>query len=79
VADVAQELLVYRPRFEVRSCRLPAGAVPFLDALATGASFAAAFVAAARAQPQAEPAALFSLLLQQGLVVELIESPPEAA
>lgn len=72
-----QEVLVHRPQFEVGVQRLPAGAVVFLDALACGASFASAFAQTARAQPQAEPAALFSLLLQQGLVIELLDIPPE--
>jgi hypothetical protein len=73
-----QELLVHRPRFEVHMQRLPAGGIAFLEALASGASFARAFGEALRAQPRAEPAALFSLLLQQGLVTELTQTPPES-
>jgi hypothetical protein len=76
-ATAPQELLVHRPRFEVGMQRLPAGACAFLDALAAGASFSRAFDAAAHAQPLAEPAALFSLLLQQGLVTRIIDLPPE--
>lgn len=76
-ATQPQELLVHRPRFEVHLQRLPAGGIAFLEALAAGASFARAFHAAALAQPLAEPAALFSLLLQQGLVIGLTENPPE--
>jgi hypothetical protein len=72
-----QELLVHRPRFEVAMRPLPAGGIAFLDALATGASFARAFAEAARARPLAEPAPLFSLLLQQGLVIALTDNPPE--
>jgi hypothetical protein len=68
-----QEVLVHRPQFQVGVQRQPAGSVVFLDALAAGASFALAFAQTARAQPQAEPAALFSLLLQQGLVVEFLQ------
>jgi hypothetical protein len=73
-AAAPQEVLVHRPQFEVGVHHLPIGAVAFLDALASGASFASAFAQAARAQPQTEPAALFSLLLQQGLVVEFLET-----
>ena len=76
-AASAQDVLVHRPRFEVGLQRLPAGGIAFLDALAAGASFARAFAAATRMQPAAEPAALFSLLLQQGLVTELTELEPE--
>ena len=76
-ATQAQEVLVHRPRFEVRLQHLPAGGVAFLDALAAGASFSSAFAHAARAHVLAEPAALFSLLLQQGLVLDFIESPLE--
>jgi hypothetical protein len=76
-ADSPQDVLVHRPRFEVGVHRLPAGAVAFLDALASGASFARAFAQVARAHPQAEPAALFTLLLQQGLVIELLDIPPD--
>jgi len=70
-ASTAQDLLVHRPRYEVHARVLPLGAIAFLDMLAVGQSFAAAFAEATRAQPQAEPAALFSLLLQEGLVTEL--------
>ena len=77
-AGAAQEWLVHRPRHRVEVHGLPAGAVAFLDALAAGASFAHAFTAAAGAQPLAEPAALFSLLLQKGLVIELFELTPES-
>jgi len=76
-AGAPEELLVHRPRFEVGVQRLPAGAAAFLEALAGGASFAHAFAQAARANALAEPAALFSLLLQQGLVIEFIEIPPD--
>ena len=68
----AQDLLVHRPSVQVRMRALPEGAVAFLDSLAAGASFATAFAAAA-ANPLAEPAALFSLLLQEGLVSELLD------
>jgi hypothetical protein len=57
--------------------RLPAGALAFLDALGAGASFARAFAQAARVHPHAEPAALFTLLLQQGLVIELLDIPTD--
>jgi hypothetical protein len=73
-----QQLLVHRSRYEVVVQRLPAGGIAFLEALATGASFARAFHEAALAHPMAEPAALFSLLLQQGLVTELTDSPPDS-
>ena len=71
-ADAAQQLLVHRPRFDVRVCLLPPGGIALLDALASGASFALAFAQASRSVAEAEPAALFSLLLQEGLVVELL-------
>jgi hypothetical protein len=76
-ANSAQEVLVHRPRFEVNQRPLPAGAVAFLDALASGVSFARAFAEASRQQPKAEPAALFSLLLQEGLVTHFIDLPPD--
>ena len=72
-AHAAQEVLVHRPRFDVRMRALPAGGVAFLEALASGLSFARAFAVA----PLAEPAALFSLLLQEGLVTEFIDIPLE--
>ena len=76
-ASQPQELLVHRPRFEVGMQALPAGGVTFLEALAAGASFARAFLEAARAQPQSQPAALFSLLLQQGLVTHFVAVAPD--
>lgn len=72
-----QDLLVHRPEFVVRMRALPAGAVAFLDALAGGCSLAIAFAEAGAADPATEPAALFSLLLQEGLVAELLETPKE--
>jgi hypothetical protein len=75
----AQDLLVHRPRFEVRMRALPPGAIALLDALANGRSLAGAFAAASATSPAVEPAVLFGLLLHEGLVCELIESPPEPA
>jgi len=72
-----QELLVHRPNFEVGLHHLPAGGIAFLEALAAGASFARAFAMAADARPLAEPAALFSLLLQHGLVTRFTDLPQE--
>jgi hypothetical protein len=74
-AGRAQSVLVYRPEFAVRMRPLPPGAVAFLDALATGSCFAEAFTAATAEDPLTEPAALCSLLLQEGLVIEFIDSP----
>jgi hypothetical protein len=76
-ADPPQDVLVHRVQFEVGVHRLPAGALAFLDALGAGASFARAFAQAARVHPHAEPAALFTLLLQQGLVIELLDIPTD--
>jgi hypothetical protein len=76
-AATPQQLLVHRPRFEVRLRALPDGGLAFLDALAGGASFADAFVAASRAQELAEPASLFSLLLHEGLVVQFTHLPSD--
>jgi hypothetical protein len=78
-ATSPQDVLVHRPQFEVGVHRLPAGGVHFLDALASGASFARAVAQTVRAQPHAEPAALFSLLLQQGLVIEFLDFQQELA
>jgi len=76
-ADAPQDLLVHRPRFDVRMRVLPAGALYLLAALAAGESLAAALVEAAHREPLAEPAALFSLLLHEGLVIQLIPLTPE--
>ena len=76
-AATPQQYLVHRPRFDLGMQRLPAGACAFLDALAAGASFAGAFDLAAQANESAEPAALFSLLLQQGLVTAFTDLPTE--
>jgi hypothetical protein len=73
-ATAAQDLLVHRPRFEVHMRVLPSGGIALLEALVCGASLAQAFAAASAAHPDAEPSALFSLLLQEGLVVELFET-----
>jgi len=78
-AGRAQSLLVYRPQYAVRMRPLPPGAIGFLDALATGACFSEAFADAAAADPLTEPAALCSLLLQEGLVIEFIDSPEPQA
>jgi len=75
----AQRVLVHRPEFAVRMRPLPPGAIAFLDALATEASFADAFADAAASDPRTQPAALCSLLLQEGLVIELIDSPEPQA
>ena len=76
-ASAPQALLVHRLRFDVRARLLPPGAIEFLDALAEGKTIARAFAQTTQACPQAEPAALFSLLLQEGLVTELLELSPE--
>ncbi|MEO8160612.1 MAG: DNA-binding domain-containing protein [Arenimonas sp.] len=75
----AQDVLVQRPRYAVLMQALPPGAIAFLDALASGCTLETAFVEAAASSKLAEPAALFSLLLQSGLVIELIEIPMEFA
>jgi hypothetical protein len=72
-AGRAEQVLVHRPRHAVRMQLLPPGAVEFLDALASGCSFAQAFAEAGAFDARSEPAALFSLLLQNGLVTELID------
>jgi hypothetical protein len=54
----------------------PAAALPVLAEMAgLEALRLHAFHAAAQSQPHAEPAALFSLLLQQGLVIRLTHLP----
>jgi hypothetical protein len=73
---VAQDVLVHRRGFELSVLALPPGAADFLDALAGGASLATAFAQALAGDARAEPAALFSLLLRQGLVAQLHESHP---
>lgn len=77
-AASAQDVLVHRPHFEVGLHRLPAGGVAFLEALAARASFALAFDEAVRESASAQPAALFSMLLQQGLVTHFIDLPTES-
>jgi hypothetical protein len=76
-ADLAQDVLVHRPCFEVRTCALPAGGTELLDALSRGASLALAFAEASRSHSEAEPATLFSLLLREGLVVALLPAEME--
>jgi hypothetical protein len=71
----AQDLLVHRPRFEVQMRHLPTAASPSSERWRAGRSLAQAFVAAAQADPLTEPAALCSLLLQEGLVTEFIDLP----
>lgn len=75
--SLPQDVLVHRPRFEVLLAVLPAGALAFLDALAAGASFSRAFAQAQHDHADAEAAALFSLLLKAGLVVELLPISPD--
>ena len=72
-AGAAEHVLVHRPRFAVDLHLLPPGGVAFLDALVAGANIAQAFTAAAAADARTQAAALFSLLLQHGLAVELVE------
>lgn len=69
----AEAVLVHRPRFSLQMCELPPGGVAYLEALSAGRSFADAFAQAAAADPRTEAAALFSLLLQHGLVIELVD------
>jgi hypothetical protein len=72
-AGCVEHVLVHRPGFAVQMSLLPPGGVAFLDALAAGASIAQAFGLAAAADARTQAAALFSLLLQQGLAVELFD------
>lgn len=76
--DRAQHVLVHRPGLVLRMRLLPPGAVIFLDALAAGCPLASAFSEAARLATEVEPATLLSLLLQDGLVTELIELAQES-
>lgn len=75
--DQRQDLLVHRPEYVVRMRAVPTGAIRFLDALSGGCSLATAFARTSAAESAAEPAALFSLLLQEGLVTQLFETPEE--
>jgi hypothetical protein len=72
-AGCAEQVLVHRPCFAVQMCLLPPGGAVFLDALAAGASIAQAFARATAADARVQAAALFSLLLQHGLAVELVD------
>ena len=78
-AGRAEHVLVHRPRLAVDMLLLPPGGAAFLDALAAGGSIAAAFAAATLADAGAQAAALFSLLLHNGLAVELPELPRSTA
>jgi hypothetical protein len=78
-ADSAEHLLVHRPRYAVDLHLLPPGGSAFLDALAAGAGIASAFAAAELADARAQGAALFSLLLHNGLAIELVPLPRSLA
>lgn len=72
-----EDVLVHRPGYLVQMHALPPGAIAFLDALACAASFTQAFEEEVAASKQASPATLFSLLLEHGLVIELVELDTE--
>lgn len=67
--DVAQHVLVTRPRFDVHVHVLPPGGAALLDQLSNGASIGEAFAGVCAEQPATDPAALFALLAGRGLVI----------
>ncbi|GAB6196005.1 HvfC/BufC family peptide modification chaperone [Lysobacter xanthus] len=69
--DRAEDVLVVRDGFAVRVITLPACGIDWLDALQAGMPIGAALVLARSRHPNVDVHALFSLLIQHGLVAEL--------
>lgn len=67
--QTGEDILVHRPLWEVRQTGLPAGAIPWLEALRAGACLGDAMQRACSASPTVSPQHLFALLLQHGLVI----------
>jgi hypothetical protein len=68
--DVAQDILVARPAFDLVTVALPSGTATLLDALQAGECFGDAF-ARATTFAGADPAALLAPLVRHGLIVAL--------
>jgi hypothetical protein len=68
--DSPEDVLVTRPEFAVGVIRLPAGGIALLDALQRGQCLGAAFADALAADPHADAARLFGLLLDHQLLVQ---------
>lgn len=68
--DTAEDVLVSRPRCDVRMDGLPNGAVALLDALASGLALADAFAIAAD-RGATDPLPLFTLLVDASLIAGL--------
>jgi len=69
--------LVARPALDVVVVLLPVGACDFLDALMAGASLETAMNDARAGAHDADPTALFSLLVRYGLAIEFIDNRKE--
>ena len=67
----AEDVLIVRPAVEVIVTTVPRGAIEFLAALRAGQTLASAFAAARSAVDDADPGALFTLLIRHGLAVVL--------
>lgn len=70
----SEDVLVTRPTLSVTVSLLPPGGLAFLDALSEQCSLGAALAEALRDDSHTDPAALFTLLIQHGLVVALSNS-----
>ena len=73
--SAGEDALVLRPRLEVETCRLPAGAYRFLRALSAGRVLGEAAADARAAEPGFDLVSSFAMLIQSGAVVRLL--PPE--
>ena len=69
--DCAEDVLVVRQEFAVGVHRLPSGGLDFLDALRDGRTLGEAFALAGASRLAPDPAVLFSMLVEHGMVSEL--------
>lgn len=69
--DRPQDVLVTRPELDVMTIPLPVGAAQWLDALQDRRTLGEAFQQAQAVEPQVDHAALFTLLIQNGLAITL--------
>lgn len=73
--DCVEDVVVVRPEFAVGVHRLPIGGVEFLNALRDGSTLGEAFALASASPIAPDPVALFSILVEHGLVTELNPDP----
>ena len=74
--DASEDVLVVRPEFAVSVHRLPGGGLEFLDALRDGRTLGEAFALVDACGLETDPAALFSMLVEHGLVIGLDPDAP---